>query len=223
VDVLGLKLLREKPTKNIQRPEDLHIAYDVLWSHAVDHVRTHRKIIESFARKFIPYSPYQRRDYLQEAYLAAFNALVRSLIRGVPEQFEQYFWTELRKEYSKMATEPAYRDLLGSGSSGQPCFFGEYREDRLQELAVEKPDDTNPERMLIEKEERGNGDYTSASIQAALALMTKKERQVWEYLLGNNGEIPKLKDIARRLRITRQRVQALRDQGLERVRKHFAP
>lgn len=208
--------------KSAQKQEDLDVACDVLWSQALDHVRTHKQIIESFARKFIPYSPYARRDFIQEAYPAAFNALVRSLVRGVPEQFERYFWMELRKQYCRMATEPAYKDLLGSGSNGKPCFFGEYRDNgREENRAVEQPADTDPERMLIERQEKGNGDRESASIRAALSIMTEKERQVWEYLLGNNGEIPKLREIARRLGVTRQRVQALRDQGLERANRHF--
>ena len=205
-----------------ERIEDFDIAHDLLWDHAAQYVRAWKRSIEGYARKFVPFSPYEKEDFMNEAYLAAFNALARILLRGIPDQFDRYFWTELKRLYCKMATDPSQRDVLGSDGNGAPCIFKEYSDNGAQEnCTLDQSVSFDPEEIFVAAENEEADVRRDGVIQKALSAMTPKQRQVWEILLGSNGNIPKLQDIGASLGISRQRVQALRDRGLQRVRKHF--
>jgi len=56
------------------------------------------------------YSPFEERDYTQEAHLAAIDAAMRSRRKGIP--FESVFWVRFKELTARMTPNP------GNGSSG---------------------------------------------------------------------------------------------------------
>ncbi len=85
---------------------------------AADWVRNHEEKIRRKFRRYLKFSPYEARDYLQEAYLSAFVAVKRSNWKGIP--FEAAFWVIFTERMGKMTPNRKYRS---SGSQSVPSHL----------------------------------------------------------------------------------------------------
>lgn len=224
--MLDTNLLQEKVSEILITQESEAVYPDneeLFWNHALSWVAMHTGRIAWRARKFIPYSPYTKDDFIQQSYIAAYGAIKKSMKRGEPERFESYFWVELKSQYSRMATDPSKRTILGGDASLSPCIREEYREDGNNEKpATRQSTKIHTPQKLIETENIEDEVVRNSSIRKALSVMTIRQRQVWEFLLGYHGQIPTTREIGRRIGITRQRVEKLRDKGLRRVEIYFS-
>jgi hypothetical protein len=196
---------------------------DLLWGYAFSWVVLNRGKIAGRAKKFMPYSPYTKRDFLQQSYIAAYSAIKKSLKTGEYGTFEQFFWIELKREYSSMATIPSRRELLGDDASLLPCIHEEYSENGNRKRPATRQSRKSMSLQKLSETGYFEAEFTrNSSIQKALALMTVRQRQVWKFLLGYHGQIPTTGEIGRRIGISRQGVEKLMNKGLRKVEKYFS-
>lgn len=196
---------------------------DLLWGYAFVWVILNRGKIAGRAEKFIPYSPYTKGDFLQQSYIAAYSAIKKSIKFGEYQRFEQFFWVELKGEYSSMATVPSRRELLGDDASLSPCIHIEYKENGNSKKPATRQSTKGKSHQILPETEHFDAEFVrNVSIEKALALMTIRQRQVWKFLLGYYGQIPSTGEIGRRIGISRQGVEKLMHKGLRKVEKYFS-
>ena len=112
------------------------------------------------------YSPYDSKDYLQEAYLSALVAVHRSAAKGI--SFEPAFWIIFKEQLGKMTPHPE----SSSGSNSIPSH--------LCDVAIETVD------ILLE--EQGHEPDIEAIYCKLNRYLTKRERQVLRLALGITHE-----------------------------------
>lgn len=90
------------------------------WKKAIRFVEGNRVKISSNAGKFLPYSPYDREDFTQQAYIAAFEAAKNGGGNGARScRFEKHFWVKFRFYAARMATDPCLCDVFVESVAGE--------------------------------------------------------------------------------------------------------
>jgi len=218
---------------------------EYLWQQSYNFVETEKKKITGYARHFLPYSSYSLDEFIQQAYESAYRALEKCLEKRESDKYEGYFWKQYLKDCYKMANIPSrkkfYEECIKNSIkdhslaeeilkelSYSPITLEEYREcseDDAPATAVASsfPD---PLQTAIENEEALDNELKDLiqqeAIKKAICLMTKRERQVWEYLLGcRDGKIYDIKDLTTVLDLKKQRIIELRENALSFIQKVF--
>ena len=191
-----------------------------LWQQAVAFIseKKRRHKVEKMARKFMIYSPYEVGDYLEEAKLVAFEATKLSLAKGESDRMEGYFWTLLKQAFSRMSTNPSQADVVPGEDAGPlACIFDEYSEEWNEEDGVPPTGvsaNVTPLDKAIKRESLARI-VARKGLDEALKSMTDREREVWAMVLDGKDT----REIAERLRSSRQNVEKLRERGVENVKK----
>jgi RNA polymerase sigma factor (sigma-70 family) len=73
---------------------------------AMQWVQDNEPKIKSKIRQYLKFTPYEMCDFLQEAYEAAFVAVLRSQEKDIP--FEAAFWTTFRNRISVLTPDPNF-------------------------------------------------------------------------------------------------------------------
>jgi len=133
------------------------------WRKAAEWVEVNRQKILGWARPRMKASGYEEDDFIQEAYLAAYQALEVVERKGEPKLFERCFW---------MLYKFKRAGALLNGASR----FAKARDD-FPDLAanVENPNESS------------NGNQLDDIISASLSAMTPRESEVWNHLLGRSA------------------------------------
>jgi len=199
-------------TEVYEKPDAEH-----LWQQAYDFVETEKKKIAGYARRFLPYSSYSLDEFIQQAYVSAYRAFEECLKKGESVKYKGYFWRQYLKDCFKMANIPSNKKIheksiktcikdqslaeeILKGLSCSPIVHEEYREyseDDAPAAAVASsfPD---PLQTAIRNEEALDNELRcliqNEKVKKALFLLTPRERQVWEHLIGLNpsGRIYKI-------------------------------
>ena len=195
---------------------------EALWMQAYEFVGSTKQKIIGFARKFLPYSCYSLDEFIQQAYESAYRGFRKyhektqnSKVR-IEKLREGYFWKQYLKDCWKMTNVTL------------AAFFTEYREysedgapattvassipDPLETTIQNRETLDNELKELIQKER----------FKKALLLMTKRERQLWGYLLGCHGKIYSIYELTSVLGLKKSRLIALRNNSLSFIRKTFS-
>ncbi|MDF1554849.1 MAG: sigma-70 family RNA polymerase sigma factor [Deferrisomatales bacterium] len=173
------------------------------WAHAVRWVDENRGLVVRNAEKrYAGFAPYDREDYVQEAYVAAFQALTDCGRAGTPERFVAHLFLRFRREC---------REEMGirreAPSSLQPG-------DR--ELPADRYALSNRPRSPTTPEERAEAERRRELLWKALKWMTPRQQVAWLLALGHlgHGEAD-ARDIARTLKISRRAAYGLLTRGQE--------
>ena len=169
--------------------------------HAAAWVKENEAIIKGYISKYRKYSPYEERDFMQDAFEAAMIAAVRSEKKNI--RFEAAFWTIFRGQISVTTPCP---DMLTHGSNSIPSHLctddltwivGNRAKAKLKEPDIE------------------------AIYDSIYHLLTQKEQQVLYLSLGI-GEEGKLSnyEIAERLGCVVSNVRDVINRALERIKTH---
>jgi len=230
----------------VKKSEDIAFDNETLWTQAYELVERLKQKITGFAGHFLPYSSYPLDDFIQQAYESGFKALEKCLEKGETKKYKGYFWRQYRQDCSKMAHIPSRKkfyeesiknsikdhslaeEILKELSKSPLSFeaYREYSEDDAPATAVASsiPD---PFQTAIWNEEALDNELKELiqqeTVKKAICLMTKRERQVWEYLLGyHDGRIENIKDLEQILGLKKPRIIKLRDNALAYVKEVFA-
>lgn len=183
-------------------------------------MNNNRKKITKYSGKYLPFSPYSPEDFIQQAYISAFEAIKEST-KKKDVKFESCFWVRFKSDCCDMATNPSKMDVVPESEDKSPCVFEEYREEYSEEN--HKP--ATPQIVwnltqfdfLDETEALAN----KASIREAMNVMTLRERLIWDYILGLCTPAYTIQELASIETVSRQCIAKLRDNGLERVRRFY--
>lgn len=167
------------------------------WRKAAEWVEENKQKILGWARPKMKASGYEEDDFIQEAYLAAYQALEVVERKGDPKLFERCFWVLYKFKRAGALLNGASR-------------FAKGRDD-FPDLAASAENET----------ESANGNQIDDIITESLSAMTPKERKVWNYLLGRNGGALQITEIAEKMGVTPRRVLQIRKSGLRRAREYF--
>lgn len=171
---------------------------DERWRKAVEWVEVNRQKILGWARPRMKASGYEEGDFIQEAYIAAYQALEVIERKGDPKLFERCFWTLYKFKRAGALLNGASR-------------FAKARDD-FPDLTVDAET----------ANKSSNGKQLDDVITASLSAMTPREREVWSHLLGRNGGVLQITEIAEKMGVTPRRVLQIRKSGLRRAREYFA-
>lgn len=149
--------------------------------------------IKGHARRYLASSPYELEEFIQTAYEVAL-----SIEQHDEYVFEQTFWLNYKKSCRNM--------LYNKGDKRIQCVHEEYIEFGSQEKKA-----TNIS-VLPNYIEEDNQEDKDVLVKKVLAVMTDKEREVWELLLDGWN----LKEISRRLNKSKTAVIKLKTAGLNR-------
>ena len=217
---------------------------EIYWEQAYALVENRKKSIAGYARRFLAYSSYSLDEFVQTAYESAYKAVKKCAQKNTTE-VAGHFWKIFHSDCCGMADIPSKKAFFEEcirNSNGDshvadeavremskaPVCFEEYREygdEDAPAVAVAYPA-ADPLEAVLRKEEDSflinRETLQQETIRKALAIMTRRERQVWEYLLGNKGKIPEIKELVSILGLRKQRVLELRNSGLAYVKKIFS-
>lgn len=175
--------------------------------------------IRGHARKYLSYSPYELDEFVQQAYETALRASGESLRKGI--SFEQIFWSSFRIACLKMTYTHGDRIEV---------YHEEYREFGDEEtMATQVPVDLlTGEREIIhsidghqDKSDLLDGlspEERKILVREVFDLMLPKEKKAWEFHFQGFS----IRETAKLIGVTRQRIQNLMKRGLRRVRNHLA-
>jgi RNA polymerase sigma factor (sigma-70 family) len=165
---------------------------------AIEWVKSNAGRIWRKVENYRIYSPYENKDYLQEAYLSALVAVHRSAAKGI--SFEPAFWTIFREQLGKMTPHPE----SSSGSSSIPSHLC----------------DDEIETVDILLEEQGHEPDIEAIYCKVNRYLTKRERQVLCLALGitHEGRLSNY-EIASHLGCRESNVRDALNKALKRVRE----
>lgn len=127
-------------------------------------VSQHESAIKGYIAKYRNFSPYEERDYMQEAFEAAMIAAIRSREKNLV--FEAVFWKVFRSQISVITPSP---NILTHGSNSIPSNFCSDDLSAISGKATKRR----------QKEPDTEAVYNSIS-----HLLTEKERQVLYLSLG---------------------------------------
>ena len=176
--------------------------------------------IKGHAKKYLSYSPYELEEFIQQAYEAAVRACGRSPRMGT--SFEKIFWSTFRiacikmtytqgekievrhEEYREFGDEDeAATRVPGGDLDGRKEVFRSMEDDCRD--AIEIIDSMSPQEQKI-------------AVSQVLALMDPRERRAWEFHFQGYS----VRETAKLMGVTRQRVQNLLKRGLRRSKKQLA-
>lgn len=166
---------------------------------AVVWVKENEAVIKGYIAKYRNFSPYEKRDYMQEAYESAMIAALRSREKNLI--FEAVFWKVFRSQISVITPSP---DILTHGSNSIPSNFCSDDLTAISGTAMKRR----------QKEPNTEAVYNSIS-----HLLTKKERQVL-YLslgIGMEGKLSNY-EIADRLGCVVSNVRDILNRALARIK-----
>jgi DNA-binding CsgD family transcriptional regulator len=203
--------------------QELKIHEEALWQNARGFVAVPRRkaMIRTYARKFMIFSPYEIRDYLSEAHVAAYEAMKACIKNGEEHMYERYFWTLVKSAFARMSTNPSQKDVIpGEDAGPMAVVFETYAEEWTEREGKEK----RPTRVVSSAQTPGRlfrpesieSILHARQVRAALAAMTAKQRDVWLLIMEGRDA----SEIARILGASRQNVEKLRETGLKKVAKH---
>jgi DNA-binding CsgD family transcriptional regulator len=196
---------------------------EALWQNtrAFVSVAKRKAMITRYARKFMIFSPYEIRDYLSEAHLAAYEAMKACIKNGEEDRYERYFWTLVKSAFAMMSTNPSQKDVVpGKDAGPMAVFFETYTEEWSEREGEEK----RPTSVASSTQTLGRlfrlesieSTLRARQVRAALAAMTAKQRDVWLLIIEGRDT----SEIAQILGGSRQNVEKLRETGLKNVKKH---
>lgn len=201
---------------------------EVTKEYAVNWVKENIITVRGRAARFLSFSPYDLEDMVQEAYVAAIEALT---VANDPQKrvpFLAAFWKIYNHKLCRMATNPSLRKLLGEEYGKSPANFLRYVDDPYDHAESEndhsesnhKPvkawtSAESDEEMLLRLTEEIDQENEMRGLIAT--AMTKRQQEVWFYLIDCSYSITKTAEV---LNVTKQTVSVIRDQGLRRIKKH---
>lgn len=202
--------------------QDQELKEEALWQGARRFVLVPRRkaMIMRYARKFMRFSPYEMRDYIAEAHLAACQAMTLCRRNGEPDKCERYFWTLVKSAFARMSTNPAQRDVIPGQDAGPlAVVFEEYTE----EWSDEEGRKVRPTGAFLGGQYAGRAARLESidsilrarQVRAALAAMTPRQREVWSLLLEGRDT----NEVACILGGSRQNAEKLRETGLAKVKR----
>ncbi|MDW7712555.1 MAG: sigma-70 family RNA polymerase sigma factor [Deferrisomatales bacterium] len=159
-------------------------------------------VVRNAEKRYAGFAPYDRDDYVQQAYVAAFHAWTDCVRAGKPERFVAHLFLRFRREC---------KEELGirreAPSSLQPG-------DR--ELSADRSSFAHRLRSPVTPEERAKAERRQDLLWKALRWMTPKQQVAWLLALGHlgHGEAD-AREIARALKISRRAAYGLLTRGQE--------
>ncbi len=173
-------------------------------------IKGNKENIVKYARKFVPFSPYDLEDFIQEAFVVALET--KEKVENKP--FSVVFWEELSRAYSRMAkrkpSAPLDEDedeekITGSVSIEQINQQKEIKKENLQLLIC----------FLI----------ALKKIHRAINKTSEKQKEVCLAALANYGRCKTQEEFARLFsettnrKISRQAVMALIDRSSKNIKE----
>lgn len=191
-----------------------------LMSRITNWVSDNKTDLVKLSNNYRNYAPCDSDDFLSQAVIAAHDAAQVAMRKQDTVRFRSYFnriftsqcyqFTH-RKIFSRtdvgpvvIETTSATRSSLEWGPDDNAPSHHPVDERTPQSLA-----------LSVERERLLDAIFVNCR-ELALGVMKAKERQVWELILSGENDIEGILDISR------QRIQKLRDSGLERVTDLFA-
>jgi len=174
--------------------------------------------IRGHARKYLSYSPYDIEEFVQQAHETALRACEDCIRKGI--SFEQIFWSSFRIACLKMTYTHGEKIEV---------YHEEYREfgdDAMMATMVPVDLLTGEKEIILSldgcHDEGGMVDSLSPEeqkimIREVLELMLPKEKRAWEFHFQGFS----IRETAKLMGVTRQRIQNLMKRGLRRVRKQL--
>ncbi|MDD2732613.1 MAG: sigma-70 family RNA polymerase sigma factor [Desulfuromonadaceae bacterium] len=166
---------------------------------AAEWVKDHETVIKGYIAKYRMFSPYEERDFMQEAFEAAMIAAIRSKQKHIC--FEAAFWKVFRNQISVLTPSP---DILTHGSNSIPSHLC------TKDLASISGRSTR---------RRTKQPDIEAIYKSICHLLTEREQQVL-YLslgIGKEGRLSNY-EIADHLGCVVSNVRDILNRALERVR-----
>jgi RNA polymerase sigma factor (sigma-70 family) len=136
-------------------------------------------------------------DYLQMAYEVAFDAQLNSIEKGEPEKFKRYFWNTLKREVIDFNRRNGYEDIV-------------YSDD------IKNDNNEIDDVLLITIYQEIDQSELDRMIEEALIVMTPRQREIWQIII--NSGYSSAYEVAKQTGISRQAVDKLITNGIERVR-----
>jgi RNA polymerase sigma factor (sigma-70 family) len=166
---------------------------------AVAWVEENKAMIKGYIAKYRNFSPYEERDYMQEAYESAFVAACRCGEKKI--KFEAAFWKVFRNQISVITPAP---DILTHGSNSIPSHFCS---DDLSAVAEKSSN------------RRQKEPDTEMIFQSVRHHLTEKEQQVlyWALGIGMEGQMSNY-EIADRLGCVVSNVRDILSRALDRIK-----
>ena len=174
------------------------LTHEERWGKAIEWTETNRRKILGWARARMKASGYEEDDFIQEAYLAAYQAFEVVEQKRKPKLFERCFWVLYKFKRAGALLNDASR-------------FAKARED-FPDLSA------SDENAAESSSEKALDDIIGASLSA----MTSREREVWNHLLGQHRGVLQITEIAEKMGVTPRRVLQIRKSGLRRAKESFA-
>jgi len=162
-------------------------------------VKGNEAVIKGYITKYRNFSPYEERDYMQEAYESAFIAASRCGEKKI--KFEAAFWKIFRCQISVITPAP---DILTHGSNSIPSHFCS---DDLSSVAENRSQARQKEPDI------------EAIFQSVRHHLTEKEQQVlyWALGIGMEGQMSNY-EIADRLGCVVSNVRDILSRALDRIK-----
>lgn len=162
---------------------------DELWKIAMEWVAANRKLVRQIASPYRPHMAAENADILQEAAIAAFNALLATKKKARPEQFGPFFRVIFKTNCIRLA-------------SGIPTeSYLEVHNLPVADNGGEWTDDEN---------------YDGEMVERALKLISKRQREICLWLL-QQPEPVSTPDLARQFNITRRHACRLISNSIKRI------
>ena len=183
-------------------------------------VRANLPKIKGHAKKYLSYSPYELEEFIQQAYEAAVRACGRSPRMGA--SFEKIFWSTFRIACIKMTyTQGEKIDVFheefrefGDEEEAATRVPAEYRTNGKVVFGAMDDDCRDPLEII----DSMSPQEQKIAVSQVLALMDQRERRAWEFHFQGYS----VRETAKLMGVTRQRVQSLLKRGLRRARKQLS-
>ncbi len=179
----------------------------IFWQKAVIWVDNNDLAIRNFAARYLKFSPYKIEDFVQSAYIAAHKAAASHGEKGEPGKFKAYFWNCFRFECRQLATIPARKDVSGAGTLASPVRFVPVT-NRKDICYLEDYDSPFEDSLKIDREKE------VVALGLTKFYLPKKYAQTWRLILTRALCD---KQIAKKLKVSRQRASFMRRDGLKRI------
>ncbi|MGE4479287.1 MAG: hypothetical protein AB7E76_09955 [Deferribacterales bacterium] len=179
---------------------------EAVWSAAFKWADKSYKKIKGFIRDFEVFSTYSTNDYRQEVLIVVYEVLQEMLAEFdgcVPvSKFEERIWNNFRSRFTKgMQTVPAMRDVFKDGNKSA-CVFEEFTDNELS----------------VKDDEPENGRLNEEIIKTLLGILTVREEEVLDYVLGftDRGKLSQ-SEAAVLMGTTRDNVAVIQKKAVEKI------
>ena len=98
---------------------------DKTWEVAIEWVDSKRRVIAAHVRRYQVHTSYDLDDYVQQAYLTAYDTLTK--LGSTGKKFEQHFWVTFKHDCFKVSISPDIKGLTnamlvsGAQKTGDPA------------------------------------------------------------------------------------------------------